>query len=150
MNVINSFLTREYGISPELCALAEEVERQVRGEFARIDRVRDYNQLKVLRSMQKNGLAERHFNFSTGYGYNDIGRDLLDRIFADAFDCEDALVRSQFISGTHALTVALSANLLPGDELLSPVGAPYDTLQEVITFLKGQDYGQPLQYTNYR
>ena len=87
MSSIDNILTREYGISPELCALAEETERQVRGEFERIDRVRDYNQLKVLRSMQKNGLAERHFNFSTGYGYADIGRDLLDRIFADAFGC---------------------------------------------------------------
>ena len=129
MSIIDNILTREYGISPELCALAEETERQVRGEFEHIERVRDYNQLKVLRSMQKNGLAERHFNFSTGYGYNDIGRDLLDRIFADAFDCEDALVRSQFISGTHALTVALFGILRPGDTVVSVTGKPYDTLE---------------------
>jgi cystathionine beta-lyase family protein involved in aluminum resistance len=151
LNVINSFLTREYGISPELCALAEEVERQVRGEFARIDRVRDYNQLKVLRSMQKNGLAERHLNFSTGYGYNDLGRDLLDRIFADAFDCEDALVRSQFISGTHALTVALFGILRPGDKVVSVTGKPYDTLEGILGLRGEADEGSLKDFgVNYR
>ncbi|MBQ3867146.1 MAG: methionine gamma-lyase family protein [Clostridia bacterium] len=151
MSSIDNILTREYGISPELCALAEETERQVRGEFERIDRVRDYNQLKVLRSMQKNGLAERHFNFSTGYGYADIGRDLLDRIFADAFGCEDALVRSQFISGTHALTVALFGILRPGDTVVSVTGKPYDTLEGILGIRGDADEGSLKDFgVNYR
>ncbi|MBO7407419.1 MAG: methionine gamma-lyase family protein [Clostridia bacterium] len=151
MSIVDNILTREYGISPELCALAEATERQVRGEFEHIDRVRDYNQLKVLRSMQKNGLAERHFNFSTGYGYNDIGRDLLDRIFADAFDCEDALVRSQFISGTHALTVALFGILRPGDTVVSVTGKPYDTLEGILGIRGAADEGSLKDFgVNYR
>ena len=132
MNGVYDFIKKEYGVPDEICARAEETESRIKSVFERIDRVRDLNQLKVLKSMQKNGLAERHFNFSTGYGYADLGRDILDRIYADAFGCEDALVRSQFISGTHTLAVALFGILRPGDTVVSVTGKPYDTLEEVI------------------
>ena len=132
MDKLYEILSREYGISEKLFRLSEQVEKKIKGVFEEIDRVRDYNQLKVLSSMQKNGLSDRHFNMSTGYGYSDIGRDLLDRIYADAFGCEDALVRSQFVSGTHALAVALFGLLRPGDTLVETTGKPYDTLAEVI------------------
>ena len=90
------------------------------------------NQAKVIAAMQKNRVNATHFNLSTGYGYDDEGRDNLERVYADCFDAEAALVRPQITCGTHALALALGANLLPGDELLSPVGGPYDTLEEVI------------------
>ena len=98
----------------------------------KIDKICELNSLKVLDAFQKNKLSENHFNSTTGYGYNDYGRDNLENIYAEVFGSEAALVRPQITCGTHALAVALSANLLPGDELLSPVGIPYDTLQEVI------------------
>jgi cystathionine beta-lyase family protein involved in aluminum resistance len=131
-NDIYELIKMTYGVSDEALRLAEECERDVRPVFDEIDRVRDFNQLKVLLAMQKNGLQERHFNFATGYGYSDIGRDVLDRIYADAFGCEDALVRSQFISGTHTLSVTLFGLLRPGDTVVSVTGKPYDTLEEVL------------------
>lgn len=100
--------------------------------FAEIDAIAEHNQAKVLYAMQKNRVASNHFNLSTGYGYDDLGRDTLEQIYADIFHTESALVRPQISCGTHALALALGANLLPGDELLSPVGAPYDTMEEVI------------------
>lgn len=100
--------------------------------FDKIDEVAEYNQLKVLSAMQKNKVAEMHLSGTSGYGYNDEGRDTLERIYADIFKTEDALVRPQIICGTHALNVAISSNLRPGDELLSPVGKPYDTMDEII------------------
>ena len=100
--------------------------------FEAIDRVAEYNQAKVIGAMQKNRVSAQCFAATTGYGYDDVGRDNLERVYADVFHTEAALVRPQITCGTHALTVALSANLLPGDELLSPVGRPYDTLEEVI------------------
>ncbi len=101
--------------------------------FDEIDRVAEYNQCKVIGAMQKNRVNATHFAASTGYGYDDEGRDNLERVYAGPFHTEAALVRPQITCGTHALAIALSANLLPGDEMLfSPVGAPYDTLEEVI------------------
>lgn len=100
--------------------------------FRAIDRTAEYNQMKVLRAMQENRVDAQCFSGSTGYGYDDIGRDTLERVYAACFGTQAALVRPQLVCGTHALAVALSANLLPGDELLSPVGKPYDTLEEVI------------------
>lgn len=129
---IYKLIKDNYGVSERACELSEECEKEIAPVFEDIDRVRDFNQLKVLLAMQKNGLQERHFNFSTGYGYADIGRDILDRIYADAFGCEDALVRSQFISGTHTLSVALFGILRPGDTVVSVTGKPYDTLEGVI------------------
>lgn len=120
------------GISEELVKLGEAVEKSLRERFEEIDRTAEYNQLKVIHAMQKNHLQEAHFQPSTGYGYNDIGRETLEKIYADTFHTEAALVRPQIACGTHALSVALFASVRPGDEILSPVGRPYDTLEEVI------------------
>lgn len=122
----------QFGISRAVYEYGENVLSSLSGRFASIDRTAEYNQAKVLRAMQGNRVNATHFAATTGYGYNDEGRDNLERVYADVFHTEAALVRPQITCGTHALTVALSANLLPGDELLSPVGAPYDTLEEVI------------------
>ena len=123
---------QQLGISRQVYELGEAVLSDLRPRFARIDAVAEYNQCKVIGAMQKNRVNATHFAATTGYGYDDEGRDNLERVYADCFHTEKALVRPQITCGTHALTVALSANLLPGDELLSPVGRPYDTLEEVI------------------
>ena len=120
------------GISPAVYNYGEAALERLKDRFAAIDQIAEYNQAKVLSAMQKNRVSVACFTASTGYGYDDMGRDNLERVYADVFHTESALVRPQITCGTHALTVALSANLLPGDELLSPVGLPYDTLQEVI------------------
>ena len=125
-------LYQTMGISPAVYAYGEKAIERLRDRFAAIDQVAEYNQAKVLRAMQKNRVSAACFAASSGYGYDDFGRDNLERVYADVFHTEAALVRPQITCGTHALTIALSANLLPGDELLSPVGLPYDTLQEVI------------------
>ncbi len=120
------------GISPEVYAFGESVLAGLEERFAAIDGIAEYNQAKVLAALQKNRVSATCFAATTGYGYNDVGRDTLEQVYADCFHTEAALVRPQITCGTHALAVALSANLRPGDELLSPVGAPYDTLEEVI------------------
>ena len=125
-------LYQEMGISPAVYEYGEKVLSKIADRFAAIDKVAEYNQAKVLSAFRKNRVAATCFAASTGYGYNDEGRDKLEQVYADTFHTEAALVRPHITCGTHALTVALSANLLPGDELLSPVGLPYDTLQEVI------------------
>jgi len=125
-------LYENMGISPAVYAFGEAALARIRDRFDAIDKVAEYNQAKVLAAMQKNRVSATCFATSTGYGYNDEGRDKLEQVYADVFHTEAALVRPHITCGTHALTIALSANLLPGDELLSPVGAPYDTLQEVI------------------
>jgi cystathionine beta-lyase family protein involved in aluminum resistance len=125
-------LYEEMGISQAVYAYGEKALDRLKERFAEIDRIAEYNQAKVLGAMQKNRVSAACFAATTGYGYDDVGRDNLEKVYADVFHTEAALVRPQITCGTHALTVALSANLLPGDELLSPVGLPYDTLQEVI------------------
>ncbi|MEG1917394.1 MAG: methionine gamma-lyase family protein [Oscillospiraceae bacterium] len=122
----------QLGVSPAVHAFGETILQALRERFDEIDRIAEYNQCKVIGAMQKNRVNATHFAATTGYGYDDEGRDNLERVYADCFHTEAALVRPQITCGTHALTVALSANLLPGDELLSPVGRPYDTLEEVI------------------
>ncbi len=119
-------------ISKEVLHFCHEIEEELKDRFNQIDKVAEYNQLKVLKAMQDNRISEAHFSATTGYGYNDLGRDALEEVYAAVFNTEDALVRPQMASGTHALNVALSGNLRPGDEILSPVGKPYDTLEEVI------------------
>ena len=122
----------QLGISEKVLKFARETEAALKERFEEIDGVAEYNQLKVIKAMQEARVSDIHFAGTTGYGYNDLGRDTLEEVYARAFHGEDALVRPQLISGTHALTVALSGNLRPGDEILSPVGKPYDTLEEVI------------------
>ena len=123
---------RQLGISEEVCAYGMRVEKELLGRFDEIDRIAEFNQLKVLGAMQENRLSAECFQTTSGYGYNDLGRDTLEKVYASCFGGEDALVRPQITCGTHALALALMANLRPGDELLSPVGKPYDTLEEVI------------------
>ncbi len=125
-------LYQEMGISPAVYEYGQATLKELADRFAAIDAVAEYNQAKVISAMQKNRVSAACFAGTTGYGYDDVGRDNLERVYADVFHTEAALVRPQITCGTHALTVALSANLLPGDHLLSPVGVPYDTLQEVI------------------
>ncbi|MGE4485175.1 MAG: aminotransferase class I/II-fold pyridoxal phosphate-dependent enzyme [Oscillospiraceae bacterium] len=120
------------GITRKVSDFGEKILKGLNERFRGIDETAEYNQMKVINSMQKNRVNATHFAATTGYGYNDTGRDKLERVYADCFHTEEALVRPQITCGTHALATALSANLLPGDELLSPVGEPYDTLQEVI------------------
>ena len=120
------------GISREVREFAAETEQALKERFEAIDAVAEYNQMKVIKGMQDNRVSDIHFAATTGYGYNDLGRDTLEDVYASVFHGESALVRPQLMSGTHALHVALSGNLRPGDELLSPVGKPYDTLEEVI------------------
>lgn len=126
----------EMGIDSKLISLSRHIEDILKDRFSHIDQIAEYNQLKILKAMQDNKVSDVHFAATTGYGYDDIGRDTLEKVYADVFHAEDALVRPQLISGTHALTVALAANLRPGDELFSPVGKPYDTLEGVIGIKK--------------
>ena len=123
---------KEYGISEDLIKLSNETEKEIEAELKKVEEICNYNSMKVLKAFQKNRLSDMHFNSTTGYGYDDIGRDCIERIYADVLRAEDALVRSQFISGTHALTVALFAFLRPGETILSITGKPYDTLDKVI------------------
>ena len=125
-------LYEQMGISQKVYEYGEAAFKKLADRIAQVDKSAEYNQAKVLSAMQKNRVSAACFAATTGYGYDDVGRDNLERVYADVFHTEAALVRPQITCGTHALTVALSANLLPGDELLSPVGLPYDTLQEVI------------------
>ena len=120
------------GISGKVRMVGQRTGALLRERFAGIDEVAEYNQMKVIYAMQKNRVSEACLYASSGYGYNDLGRDTLESVYADTFHTESALVRPQIACGTHALAVALSGNLRPGDELLSPVGKPYDTLEEVI------------------
>lgn len=123
---------KELGISEKVYQFGEETLASLRERFDEIDRIAEYNQLKVVRAMQLAGVSEACLLGTTGYGYNDLGRDTLEKVYAAVFETEDALVRPQITCGTHALALALMSNLRPGDELLSPVGKPYDTLEEVI------------------
>ena len=125
-------LYQALGISEQVLAFGTEIEKELKERFAQIDEVAEYNQLKVIHAMQKCKVSEACLYSTTGYGYNDPGRDTLEQVYAACFGTEDALVRPQIACGTHALATALSGNLRPGDELLSPVGKPYDTLEEVI------------------
>ncbi len=131
MKEINT-LYREMGISEAVLAFGARAEAELKERFEAIEENVEYNQMKVLQAMRKNRVEAACFAATSGYGYNDLGRDKLEAVYADVFHTEAALVRPQIACGTHALAVALSGNLRPGDELLSPVGKPYDTLEEVI------------------
>ena len=119
-------------ISKKVLDLCEEAECNTTNEFSRINKICEKNSMKVLDAFSKNNLSEYHFNSTTGYGYNDVGREVIEKIYADIFHTEDALVRGQFISGTHALSTCLFGLLRPNDILLSITGKPYDTLDQVI------------------
>ena len=125
-------LYKELGISDNVFQFGQETEAALRERFDELGEVAEYNQLKVIRAMQESRVDTDCFHYASGYGYGDRGRDVLEEVYARTFHTEAALVRPQITCGTHALALALSANLRPGDELLSPVGRPYDTLEEVI------------------
>ena len=123
---------KDFGVCDELYNLVTDAEKELSDRFYEIDKIAEFNQAKVVKAMHKNRVSTACLSGTTGYGYNDMGRDTLEAVYADCFKTESALVRPQIMCGTHALATALFGNLRPGDEVLSPVGAPYDTLQEVI------------------
>lgn len=123
---------QQFGVSDAVLKYAEKTEQNLKERFAAIDANAEYCQLKVIKAMQEHRVSEGCFEGSTGYGYNDLGRETLEAVYASVFHAEDALVRAQITCGTHALALAMAANLRPGDEILSPVGKPYDTLESVI------------------
>ena len=130
MNTTKEMYIRQMGIDEKVYDYSQTLLENLKERFAKIDETAEYNQMKVVAAMQKNHVAEMHLNGTNGY--NDDGRDTLEQVYADVFHTEAALVRPQIMCGTHALNIALSANLRPGDELLSPVGKPYDTMDEII------------------
>ena len=132
MNTLLEETYEKLGISREVYEFGQKIEEELKARFEEIDTRAEMNQMKVISAMQKNRVSAECFQMSSGYGYNDLGRDTLEKVYADCFKGEDALVRPQITCGTHALALALMSNLRPGDELLSPVGKPYDTLEEVI------------------
>jgi cystathionine beta-lyase family protein involved in aluminum resistance len=135
----------EFNISRELEQLAERIEEKLSKVFSQIDKISEKNQLKVIKAMQNNKISEMHFNGSSGYGYGDIGREAIDSIYAQVFGTEDALVRTQFVSGTHALNVALWSVLRPDDTFIAITGRPYDTLEEAIG-LSGSNQGSLIEF----
>ena len=125
-------LYEQLGISSQVYDFCHEIEESLKERFEKFDKTAEYNQMKVLLAMQKNRVSEECFGSSSGYGYNDYGRDTLEKVYADTFHTEACLVRPQIACGTHALAIALFGNLRPGDEMLAPAGKPYDTLEEII------------------
>lgn len=132
MNFKRDLLINNLGIKEEVLNLCEEAEKELQEEFDRLKEVREYNQYKVLNVMQECRLSDTHFNWTTGYGYNDIGREKTEEIYAKLFNAEDAIVRPIIVNGTHALSLCLTGLLRPNDEILSVTGKPYDTLEETI------------------
>ena len=136
---------KEFGIKEDVIELSKKIEKDLDPIFKEVEEIEEYNSLKVLSAFQKYNLSEMHFNGTTGYGYGDIGRDTIESIFADIFKAEDSLVRTQFISGTHAISTLLFGILRPDDTLISISGKPYDTLDEVIGIVENksslQSYG---------
>lgn len=130
--VLDSYLQKEFGISKEIMDIVSEAERSASDSFARAEEIAFINQAKVMKAFADNMIGEAHFVSTSGYGYNDTGREAIDRVYAQVFGCEDALVRHNIISGTHAISTALFGVLRPGDTLVAATGKPYDTLEEVI------------------
>lgn len=134
------------GLSKEVLEYGNRIIDGLKDVFQKIDEIAEYNQMKVIRALQKEKISEAHLGSSSGYGYNDIGREGLEQVYADVFEAEAALVRPQITCGTHALTVALAGNLRPGDCVFSPVGLPYDTLQGVIGISEKENKGSLKEY----
>ena len=124
----SELLKEYYGLDDETFELSNEVMEDIKDQFDKIKEIREFNQYKVLRAMQRANLSDNHFNWTTGYGYNDIGREKIEEIYADVFGAEDALVRPIIVNGTHALSLCIQGIVRPGDEILSITEKPYDTL----------------------
>lgn len=140
MTKTEELLTGSMGVSPEVLSHVRQAEEQIRDTFSEYDDIMTYNQYKVLDAFRKNRLSDTHFSWNTGYGYDDAGREITEKIFADVFGAEAAIVRTQIVNGTHALSLALSGVLRPGDEMIYCTGRPYDTLEEVIG-IRGEGMG---------
>lgn len=140
-----NILCKEYNINPKVIDYVNRKEELIKDKFHKIQEIKEYNQLKIIYSMQKSRLSSTDFNWTTGYGYGDIGRDKVEEIYSYVFNTENALVRPTIVSGTHAITLTLSGLLRPGDEFISITGSPYDTLQKVIG-VKGDIQGTLLEY----
>lgn len=141
----NQLLTEQFGISSEILELVDACELEIKPLFDELDDIMAYNQYKVLDAFQKNGISDRHFSWNTGYGYDDAGRDAMERVYADVFHTEAALVRPLIVNGTHALSLALTGVLRPGDKLIYSTGAPYDTLEETIG-IRGKGKGTLMDF----
>ncbi|MCX8129967.1 MAG: methionine gamma-lyase family protein [Clostridia bacterium] len=137
---IQNYMKSEFGINESIVNISNSIEKEIEEVIREIDYIKEYNQIKVIRAMQNNSLSDSHFSGTTGYGYDDRGREVLDSVYADVFKAEDALVRHQIVSGTQALAICMYGNLRPGEELLSVTGKPYDTLEEVIG-IRGEGAG---------
>ena len=140
-----NLLNREFGINEKVLNLVNEAEQEVSGIFDELDDIMTYNQYKVLDAFQKNRISDRHFAWNTGYGYDDPGRDAIERVWSDIFGTESSLVRPIIVNGTHALSLILMGLLMPGDELIYCTGKPYDTLEEVIG-TRGEGKGSLKEY----
>lgn len=145
LELTKQFMEENFNINGMVLELSHKALNDVKGTFDEIDEIKEFNQLKVLKAMQQEKLSDNHFTNSTGYGYGDIGRDTLEKVYARIFKAEDALVRPHIVSGTHAITIALSGNLRPGDTLLAITGRPYDTLLQVIG-IEGENVGSLKEY----
>ncbi|MBU3187372.1 methionine gamma-lyase family protein [Clostridium estertheticum] len=141
LDITKEYLQKKYKINSKTIGLYDIAIKDVQGEFEKLDEVREYNQLKVLTALQDERISESHFTNSSGYGYGDIGRDSLDKVYARIFNCESALVRPHFVNGTHAIGAALFGNLRPNDTMLSVCGTPYDTLHNIIGITNKKDIG---------
>ena len=139
-------LKNNFGIHENAIILHDKAMSDIKYEFKKYEEIREYNQLKVLDAFQKERISEAHFTNTTGYGYGDIGRDSLDKVYANIFNCESALVRPHFVSGTHAIGAAMFGNLRPGDTMISICGSPYDTLHNIIGISKKKNIGSLLEY----
>ena len=142
---ISKYLNQQFGIAPEVTEFVERCEKQLNQSYQDLDEIRSRNQYKVLSAMQEERIADRHFSWTTGYGYDDIGREAAERVYARDFGAEDALVRPTIVNGTHALAVTLLGILRPGDEMIYCTGGPYDTLEEVIG-IRGKNKGSLSDY----
>ena len=145
MTSTEEFLKNEFNVDGRIVSLVQNAEESLKDQFAEIDRIREINQYKVLKAFQDNSVSDADFAWNTGYGYDDKGRDTLAKVYSEAFGAEDALVRTNIVSGTHALSVALMGVLRPGDEMIYCSGGPYDTLEEVIG-LRGEGMGSLKEY----
>jgi cystathionine beta-lyase family protein involved in aluminum resistance len=146
LNSTKILLSRKYGINETVLELYSRTMEEIKSEFDKYDEIREFNQLKVLRALQEERISDSHFTNSSGYGYGDIGRDSLDRVYARIFNCESALVRPHFVNGTHAIGAALFGNLRSGDTMLSVCGTPYDTLHNIIGISNKENIGSLREY----
>ena len=146
LDITKQLLMKQYKIKEEVLELAEKALEEVQDQFKVFDEIREYNQIKVLNALQEERISESHFTNSSGYGYGDIGRDSLDKVYAKIFNTESALVRPHFVNGTHAIGAALFGNLRPGDTMISLCGTPYDTLHNIIGISSDKNIGSLMEY----